>query len=687
MPWSPPIPFRPGVNTVMTPVLNGSGWSNSNLMRFRDGIPEKNGGWARLADQTLIGTARGMNVWSDLSSLPYAMFGTEQRLQLLSIDGIEDVTPIALTNDLTPAFVTTLGNTSVQITDASAPAAIAVGDWIVVNVPIAVGGIVIQGMYQVASVTTPGSVYTITIASAALSNDAGGVVPHYSSTATSSIIKVTLTNHGYATSDTYVNEVQTSLATVSLGGFTSWEVSNVIDANNFQFDYGIVTSHTTAADENGGDAQLQYCIPTGFANADLLTGFGVGLFGSGFYGRSGSGVAYTTIRQWFMDHWGQDWVGNYPGSPIFVWVPPWAIGNRALAIDGTNFPSSTSPPQKVNVCFVTMPVQILMALGCEPSGGGTQDPNLIRWSNLDDFTDWVASAVNQAGSYRIPTGSRLIGGIAGPTFGLVCTDEDVYIFNYIGFPLVFGFNRVSGGTGLLAGRCIGTAGGLIYWVAPDGIYKFDGSSASIVPCPVWDTMFRDLDKTQIDKCHMAVNSRFNEFAIFFPSLSGGSGEIDCYIRLNYRENLWDIGAIGTLLSSTCWHDENDLGPPIAVDLNKLIQQHEIARDADGAQMLEFITSGYFSIDNGWLFTIINQVVSDMKYEGTNAQLTFWILTKQYPKDDPTTYGPFTDTPTLPEFETINARGRMAAIKLGYSSIGSWWRLGWFRYLYAPDGSL
>lgn len=688
MPWSPPIPFRPGVNTIMTPDLVGMGYSKSNLIRFRDGIPEKNGGWARLSTTPLIGVARGMNAWADLTGLPYAAFGTEQRLEVLSLAGLSDITPLIATNNPAVNFSTVMTTPTVTIIDAGAPATLAAGDWINVVIPVSVGGLIVFGFYQVVTIVTPGSAFTVTAtsnASATVNN--GGAVPVYTASNTSTTVDVALDDHGLAASDPFINQVATTIGMsgITLPEYSEFFVSNVVNANEFQFIFTAPATGNDSAAENGGNAQIAYLVPTGFSNANLIAGFGVGLFGAGYFGVSSGGPTYTTIRQWFLDQWGEDLIGNYPGSPIFVWMPPVAGGNVALAINSTNFGGAINPPVAVNVSFVTMPQQILMALGCDPSGS-TQDPNLIRWCDVADFTDWTATATNQAGSFRIPTGSRLVGGIAGYLFGAVWTDEDMYLFNYLGFPLVFGFNRVSGGVGLLAARCNCIAGGVIYWAAPDGVYKFDGAGVSVVPCTVWDTMWRNLNKVQIDKAFMAANSIFNELAIFFPS-AAGNGEVDSYIRLNLRENLWDYGAAGTLLTRTCWHDTNVLGPPIGVDLNALIQQHEIATDADGAQMGEYIQTGYFSIDNGWLFTTITQVVSDFKYEGNGAQLLFWILTKQYPKDTPVVFGPFTDTPTDPEFETINARGRVASIMIGMSSIGSWWRLGWYRYLYQPDGSL
>lgn len=684
MPWSPPVPFAPGVNTVRTPILNGAGWSFSNLIRFRDGLPEKNGGWARISDTALVGTARGMNVWADLTGLPYAAFGTEQRLEVLSTAGITDITPLRDTNNPAVDFSTVINTPTVTVVDAGLGSA-AVGDWVNLVIPVSVGGIVVSGLVQITALPTATSFSFTWTSNATATVNNGGAVPTYTFTNASATVLVTLAAHGLTVDNTWTNQVALTAHGVTIGAYTDYSIALVVSANTFNIVATVATSAGTTA-ENGAAPRLEYLVATGYATATLVIGFGAGLFSAGFYGVSGSGSAYTIIRQWFMDRWGQDLTANYPRSPIYIWVPPVAGGNRALAIDTTNFPSATSPPSTVNVSFVMMPEQILVALGCDPNGGGNQDPNLVRWTDVGDFTQWAATATNQAGSFRIPTGSRLVGGITGQTFGLIWTDEDLYVFNYIGFPLVFGFNRVAGGAGLISGRCRGIAGSVIYWVSNNAIYMFDGASAQVVPCPVWDNMFQNLDRVQIDKCHMAVNSWFQEIVIYFPSLSG-DGEVDSYIRYNWRDKVWDYGDSSELFARTCWHDTNELGPPIGVDLDAIIQQHEIATDADGQQMMEYVQSGYYAIDNGWLFTQIDKFITDFKWNNSTASLMYWILTIDYPTDTPVSYGPFTATPSGPPFETINAAGRMVAVRFGFSNVGGWWRLGNTRHLFAPDGQL
>lgn len=688
MPWNNVL-FNPGIDVNKTQYLNDGGWSLSNLIRFRDGLPEKTGGWARMADEAMVGSMRGAHAWADLSGNPYFAAGSEQRLQVLSIDGITDITPLRVMVNITPDFSTTALSTEVVVVDA-AHAAVA-GDWINIVVPIAVTGSglnPLHGFYEIDEIVNINS-YKITAATAATNTvNNVGATPRYYTTNLSPTVRVELQTHGKAVGEVWINQVSLTVGGLTFGAYEEFFIVGITDANNFTFTASSNATSTTNAFENTNLARIAYLVATGYATAELVTGFGVGLFGAGYFGISGAGANVTVIRQWFLDNWGELLIGNYPASPVFVWTPPVSGGNVAEAVDSTNYPSSIDPPQAVNVTFVAMPEQILVALGCEPVGGGTLDPNLVRWCDVADFTDWVATSTNQAGSFRIPTGSRLVGGIQGPTFAILWTDIDMWTMSYIGFPLVFGFNKISGGVGLLAARCRCIAqGGMVYWASSNAIWRFNGSSVEIVPCPVWDYLWRNLNRRQIDKCHMAANAWFNEVTLYFAS-ADGDGEVDSYIRYNYRDNVWDCG----LLDRLCWVDANVFGPPIGVAADGLIQQHEIATDADGQQMGEYIESGYASLDNGWLFTDIQKVMADFKLDADDdtipSSLEYHIITKDYSNSTANEYGPFTalQGPTAAEYETINARGRVAAIRIGNSAIGTFWRLGNYKNLFSPNGS-
>lgn len=53
MPWKN-IQLAPGINTQATALLNGRGWTDCNLIRFKDGLPEVMGGWTASPDYTAV---------------------------------------------------------------------------------------------------------------------------------------------------------------------------------------------------------------------------------------------------------------------------------------------------------------------------------------------------------------------------------------------------------------------------------------------------------------------------------------------------------------------------------------------------------------------------------------------------------------------------------------------------------
>ena len=60
------IDLRPGVNRENTRYTNEGGWWESDKVRFRQGNPEKIGGWQRLTADTFLGVCRSLFNWNDL---------------------------------------------------------------------------------------------------------------------------------------------------------------------------------------------------------------------------------------------------------------------------------------------------------------------------------------------------------------------------------------------------------------------------------------------------------------------------------------------------------------------------------------------------------------------------------------------------------------------------------------------
>jgi len=682
------LSIKPGVDVESTKVLSENGWNNSQDIRFRDGLVEKVGGWQHINSNLLIGTGRGMHAWADLVGNPYAAVGTEQRLEIFSGGVFTDITPLRDTNNVTPSFSTTLGSSTVQVQDTAN--GVSAGDWINIPVPVSVGGLILQGFYLVLT-TIDANNYTIStapkVASSTVAN--GGAVPAFTTTMGSPNISVLLNNHGLTAASSFQVQVSTTVGGITMAAGSTYPVVSVTSVNRFVIAPGPTAASAATVSENGGNVQIQYLIQSGLSTATLSSGYGVGPYGVGPYGVGASSSRTVPIRQWFLDNWGQDLIGNYNGSPIFVWAPPIAFANVALAINTTNFPGAADPPAAVNVSFVSLPQQQMMAFGASPVGGGNLDPNLVRFSDVADFTDWTPTATNQAGSYRIPSGSRIVGGAAGNNFCVLWTDIDFWLMSYLGFPLVWGFQKIASGCGLLAPRAYGVYKSNIYWVTNSQFMVFDGSTVQILESTVWDQFFYNLNSQQIGKVFGAVNSDFGEISWYYPS--EGADECDSYVTFHAYESqragtpVWSYGT----RNRTCWVDHNVYGNPMGTDTIGNLQQHEIGYDADGVPMLPFITSGYQTISEGTMFTTIRRLIPDMLLTGGTApnntiQITLQLL--NYPTDaTPQTVGPFNWSPQMPEYIMTMCRGRLLSFTISSSALGVFWRIGGFRYDGAPSG--
>jgi hypothetical protein len=693
------LKMKPGIDVEKTMLLNEAGFSSGAAVRFRDGQAEKTGGFTALnVLQPLIGICTGMHAWADLTGNLYLAAGTDQRLELFFGGMLFDITPLrATTNPSPPAFTTQAGLTAVTVADTSNGATAT--DWVNILVPVSVGGIVLQGFYQVASITDAND-YVINAAVPAVSNASGGAVPTFTTTNTLSTVVVTLDNHGYVVDGLFTVQVQTIVGGVTIPVGT-YQVQAPVTTNTFTITpAGAATSTATVA-ENSGNARIEYLVPTGPQSAFYEStggGYGVGPYGEGPYGVSTSGTVLVPLREWFLDNFGQDLVGNYTNSPLFAWVPPVAGGNIALAIDTTNFPSATNPPNQVVFSFVAGPQQMVICGGCDDPeiGGDPFDPLLLRWCDTGDFTQWTPTATNQAGSYRLPSGSRLVGGVWSPNFIAIWTDIDMWLMSYLGgtslFELVWGFSKVAGAQGLLSSRACAVFRNLVFYLSSNGMYVFDGNRISLIPCSVWDKFWKNVNRQQIEKVSLQVNSYFQEIAISFPSATG-NGTVDSRITYDIRDNLWTYDDAPSFLPRTAWTDQNVYGSPIGTDLSGYLQQQDTegVYDANGLAFAAYVQTGWFSANEGSVVSFMERLEFDGIVLGGTQTIYVTVYAQDYatgsgPTGPVRTYGPFPWTAgSGPPWALVRARGRFFSVKFSSQDIGVFWRLGNIRYTISSAG--
>lgn len=673
----------PGVDQNRTLALNEAALSESNLIRFvpdRQGIglPQKLGGWTKFYNSSVSSVVRALWAWEDTNGRSWLGVGAESSLNLILNSALQTITPQTTTTNVSVSFATTSGSSTVTI-DAIGSALDAY-DVVDIRTQVSIGGLILFGKYPVIPVSTdqfqiqavdvfgnPKYATSTVVAP-------GGSVASFSVTSGSASVTVTLDDHGLLAGDTFPILVPTTVGGITLSGNYNVLASPAPTANTFVITGANTASATTIDNMNGGNVRFIYYNGIGpvAANAGYgVGGYGTGGYGSGVVAPSGTGTPITAV-DWTLDNWGEILIACPLNGPIYKWSPS---DNTPVATIITDAPVANAG------AIVAMPQRQIIAWGS--TFNGVQDALLVRWCDVDNYEVWAPQVTNQAGSFRVPKGSKVVQCIQGPQQTLVWTDLGVWAMQYVGPPYVYQINEIGTGCGLIGRKAAASMGGVVYWMGQSQFFRLSGNGVEPIRCPVWDVIFQDLDTDNLDKIRVAPNSRFGEITWYYPTNSNG-GEVSHYVKYNIILDQWDFGTLGR----TAWINESVLGPPIGAGTNNIIYQHETSTDADGLAMNSYFQTGYFAMTDADVKIFVDQIWPDMKwgyYGGAqNAQVLITFYVADYPGQTPLTYGPFTMTQAS-TFITPRFRGRLVSIKVESNDIGSWWRIGNIRYRLQQDG--
>ena len=166
--------FKPGINKEGTAYSNEGGWFDSNLVRFRKGLPEKIGGWSKSSSDSFKGTGRGLHAWVALDGTQYLGLGTSWKYYILEGTSFYDITPIRSTDENVTTFSATNGSAVITATDTAHGAV--VNDFVTISNAVSLGGnitaSVLNQEHQITSVPTANT-YTFTASATANASDSG----------------------------------------------------------------------------------------------------------------------------------------------------------------------------------------------------------------------------------------------------------------------------------------------------------------------------------------------------------------------------------------------------------------------------------------------------------------------------------------------------------------------------------
>jgi hypothetical protein len=122
------IQFAPGIDKQDTSVGAAGRWVDSDLARFRYGLPEKIGGWSSLLADTIQGVARAQHSFVDKDGNRYVAIGTDKFLLIYFEGQLFDITPFVTNNaGAQTTYVSTLATDSTTVKTCTVTTATAHG--------------------------------------------------------------------------------------------------------------------------------------------------------------------------------------------------------------------------------------------------------------------------------------------------------------------------------------------------------------------------------------------------------------------------------------------------------------------------------------------------------------------------------------------------------------------------------
>jgi hypothetical protein len=447
------LTFRPGIVREGTQYDNEGGWFDCNLIRFRQGRPEKFAGWEEITSSTYLGTSRALHNWIALDGTKYLGNGTHLKYYIKEGNNFNDVTPIRLTTsagDVT--FSASNGDATITVTDTAHGAV--QNDFVTFSGASSLGGnitaAVLNQEYQVATVVNANS-YTIE----AKDTSESTVTANSSDTGNggSSVVGAYQVNTGL---DNFVAS-------------TGWGVN--------PWDDGTWGSSTSLSSVN----QLRIWTHDNFGENLIINARGAGIF----EWIESNGVTTRAVN-----------LSTRTGANL---VP--TVGLQVI----------TSEIDRHLIVLGADPIN-----DAGTARTGTIDPMLIAFSDQENELEFEPKITNTAGSLRLSSGSQIIGAVKSRQEIVIFTDTAVYSMQFVGPPFTFRVNLINESSGLIGPKASVTAPQGIYFMSYDNFYIYNGSVQKL-PCNVLNYVFSDINQSQAFKINAFTNTKENEVGWFYPS--------------------------------------------------------------------------------------------------------------------------------------------------------------------------
>lgn len=237
------VRLTPGIDVEKTPTLNQAGVTSGNLIRWREGLVEKIGGWTRFYPLSVGSIPRDLHAWQDINAVDHLAVAATQSLQVITAGVLTPITPQKTITNTPPYFAFTSGSDVVTVVDSNIVGP-TINNSVFLATPVFGCGLVLQGLYKITAGLSANSYQIEAGASADLSS-------------TNHTVTISPANPGVVTWNTHLLTANTPIFFQSTGALptnvtpfkTYYVLAAGLSANLFNF---AATPGGTAIDTTAG---------------------------------------------------------------------------------------------------------------------------------------------------------------------------------------------------------------------------------------------------------------------------------------------------------------------------------------------------------------------------------------------------------------------------------------------------
>jgi len=242
------------------------------------------------------------------------------------------------------------------------------------------------------------------------------------------------------------------------------------------------------------------------------------------------GYSCATDSYWEFAKWGDTCIATNFDDAIQV-----------VTLGGTTFADLAASAPKARHIAV---VRDFVMVGNTYDASDGNVPNRVRWSALNDSTDWTVSPTTQSDYQDLQGNGGWVQAIIGGERAVIFQERSIWLATYVGSPVVFNFDQIEDARGALCPRGVIQVGGIIYYIADDGFYAISGGQSVPIGFGKVDrTFLADLNDEYLHRVTAAALPSEKVVMWSYPGSGSVDGTPNKIIMYNWASQRWSTAEL------------------------------------------------------------------------------------------------------------------------------------------------